>query len=654
MKKIISAIIILSILASQAVLAAPSLLKDYIFSDGEYLYTFGNIEKNSDIDELGVKINGENYKLEDNKLPMAKLTGKFGIGIKDSGNLLGASYSVAPYTAKDENETVGEAIELVKEASVRNLKYHGPAVDGFDSAPVLENILKTGTQIYTNVDAYLLNNVHADLKGEQYISIFNPVASTVDSEIKKAWTTSSPMEWISFDLYESAVVKVFTKDAYAGLTSEVNGFTHYTAEDNGGAYFTLLHKDYPNADQHVFANMYTKEYNTENGCARVSLPNLTTYGGLSHWGYLIVIDYIGDEETEPMITNVSYAGPQVEGVTYGVKLNHVLSSDKEKMVYANNSEISFANVDSSIAGNPYIIMDNVKGSKYNSELAAAWFGGARDWITFEINSDATIKVISDGDTLKNCGSYGFTKSEEDATYFEAYNNTWNTSEVSHKVMYYKNVEVEPGETVKVVIPNAPTWTTQATCKRAHVVVIDFEREYVLQPEITNVTYKGPAVEGVTYNLEVAGNLANGSKAYTNYDYYFGSLDASILGKDYIIMDSPNKSDIDATVKAAWDGGATDWYTFEINKSARIKVITDGNTLKNCGKYSYTKCEDTVEYFKTVNSEGAVNRTYNVMYYKDVEVPYGKTVTVTVLNAPTWTGTCKWGHVVVVDYDSFGK
>lgn len=647
MKKIISAIIILSILASQAVLAAPSLLKDYIFSDGEYLYTFGNIEKNSDIDELGVKINGENYKLEDNKLPMAKLTGKFGIGIKDSGNLLGESYSVAPYTVKDENETVGEAIELVKEASVRNLKYHGPESDTLDVKPVLMESLITGSGIYTSPTVYVADNVKPEVKQDQYIMSFNPHAAPAN--VKNEWM-GGVKKWISFDLYESATVKVYTKGTFASMLDAKYGFSDNTLEDSG-CYFTMKHIEYPNAAQEGFDHMYTKHIDASAGAVTVAVPNIGGYGGINRMGYVIAIDYDEEEEVAAEITDVKYAGP-AGGITPEVALKYNFGEGSP--VYCNYPVLRVATVDESLSGNPYIISDSTTPSSYDATIKAAWGGTLTDWITFKINKCATVRILTDGDSLAY-GNAGYKKNTETKTWLEYMNTDWPDAANTKRTVLYEKIYDVPknGETVTVSIPNAPSTSK----KWGHIVIIDFDDEFVnpeLEGEITNVTYKGPAVEGVTYNLEVAGNLANGSKAYTNYDYYFGSLDASILGKDYIIMDSPNKSDIDATVKAAWDGGATDWYTFEINKSARIKVITDGNTLKNCGKYSYIKCEDTVDYFKTVNSEGAVNRTYNVMYYKDVEVPYGKTVTVTVPNAPTWTGTCKWGHVVVVDYDSFGK
>lgn len=652
MKKIISALTLLSILASIAAYAAPSLDKDYIFSDGEYLYTFGYFDKSEDVDEVGVSIGGTNYKLDDSKLQSAKANGKFGIGIKDAGNTLGDSYSLTPYTKKGDEVTYGEPLTVAKYEPVRNLRYHGPADENTDTVPVLKDNFGTGTQIYTNVAVYSADNVHSLLKGDQYIFSFNPSSSTVSTEVKNAWSNGAVQEWISFDLYESATVRVFTKDNYTmadtGLLNSKYGFTRNTTDENNGYYFSLLHSDYPTAEQTPFPYMFTKTVEIEEGgYERVSIPNLTTYGGLSHWGYFIVIDYAGDEEISPEITNVKYAGPEVEGVTYNVELKANITEDAEKTVYANNTAVTFADVDASIEGNPYIITDDVKGSTYNSEIASYWYGSARDWISFDINSDAVIKVIADGDTLKNCSNYGFAKADE-MTYFNGYLAEYGTVHTAYTTMYYKNVEVEPGETVTVTIPNAPTWTTQSTCKRAHVVVVDFERDYTppeITPAVTDIAYAGPEAEGVTYKVQLNESLGTGNPAYTNRDNLISFVDSSVQGLPYITMDAVKGSTYDSTIGSAWFGSATDWVTFKINKSARIKVITDGDTLKNCTNYGFTKAEEEKVYLTAATD-------YSVMYYKDIEVEYGKTVSVTIPNAPTWTTqeTCRWPHIVVIDFE----
>jgi len=659
MKKIISAFILLSLVLTSTAFGAPSLNKDYIFSDGEYLYNFGSFDKSEAPDEVGVTINGSEYPLDADMLTWAKTNGKFGIGIKDTANTLGDAYDVTPYTKKDGVITSGEAITVAKNASIRNLKYHGPEDGVLDTTPYLGENLKTGTQIYTNMDVYLLNNLHAELKGEQYISVFNPNASTVSDEIRNDWSAGSMREWFSFDICKSAEIKVFTKDPFSGLTADKYGFTAKTTTDNGGYWFTLLHKDYPTADQTEFANMYSKTVTvSEGGCERISLPNLTTYGGLKHWGYFIVIDYADDEEIQPEITNLKYKGPEVDGVTYGVKLSHILESDKERFVYTNSNELSFNNVNESIAGNPYITMDNVKGSKYNSTIANAWLGGATDWITFDINSDATIKVITDGTAMDNCGGYKFTKATESVKYFDVYNNTWNSVNTEYTTMYYKNVEVEPGETVTVTIPNAPTWTSQAACKTAHVVVVDFEREYtpIINPEITNVKYAGPEVEGVTYGVELNHVLKDGTDNFVfanNNEVSFKNVDESIAGNPYIIMDNVKGSTYNSDVASAWFGTSRDWITFDINTNATIKVITDGVAMDNCSEYGFTKATDEITYFDAYLEEYKSNYSqYTTMYYKNIEVEADKTVTVKIPNAPTWTNqaSCKSAHVVIIDFD----
>lgn len=647
MKKIISAIIILSILASQAVLAAPSLLKDYIFSDGEYLYTFGNIEKNSDIDELGVKINGENYKLEDNKLPMAKLTGKFGIGIKDSGNLLGESYSVAPYTVKDENETVGEAIELVKEASVRNLKYHGPESDTVDVKPVLMESLITGSGIYTSPTVYVADNVKPEVKQDQYIMSFNPHAAPTN--VKNEWM-GGVKKWISFDLYESATVKVYTKGTFASMLDSKYGFTDNTLEDSG-CYFTMKHIEYPNAAQEGFDHMYTKHIDASAGAVTVAVPNIGGYGGINRMGYVIAIDYDEEEEVAAEITDVKYAG----GVG-DVNVSLVHSFEEGSPLYTNYEVYAAKNVHSSLAGNPYIISDNPIAGSMDSSVKALWQGEITDWITFKINKCATVKILTDGDSLAY-GNAGFKKSSEAATWVELLNKDWpNAERTKRTVLYEKIVDVpKNGETVTVAIPNAP----RTSNKWGHIVVVDFDDEYVapalpeIIPEVSNVLYIGPEGEG--YTVEAGEKLAVGNRAYTNYELVFGDIEASMLGKNYIIMGSPNKADVPQTIKDGWDGSSRDWISFEINKSARIKVVTDGDTLKKCSSYGFNKSEAEIDYYiSTAQPAGDAHKSFSVMYYKDVEVPYGEKVTVKIPNAPTWSGSLKWGHFVIIDFDGYNE
>lgn len=657
MKKIISALLLLTFVLSTTAFAAPVLNEDCIFTDGEYLYTFGSFDKSENPDEVGVIVNGNEYSLSEDMFTWAKTNGKFGIGIKDSENTLGNSYQVIPYTKKDGVVTSGEAITVEKDLPIRNLKYHGIKDETLNTTPYLGNNLKTGTQIFTNMDVFLLDNVHAELKGEQYISIFNPNTSSVNNEIKNDWTSGPMREWFSFDLYKSAEIKIFTKDVFSELTNEKYGFTENTTLENDGFWFSLKHKEWPNSEQQKFANMYSKPYVVEDGgCVRVSLPNLTTYGGLKHWGYFIVIDYLDDEEISPRITNVKYAGPEVEGVTYGFKLNHYLESDSERYVFTNNTDISFNNVDSSLEGNPYITMDNPKSASYNSEIASAWLGGKKDWITFEINSDATIKVITDGTAMDNCSEYGFKKADSKA-YFDAYLLKDKANFSTYSNMYYKKVEVEPGETVKVTVPNAPTWTTQTTCKTAHVVVVDFEREYIpeITPVISNVKYAGPESENAVYGVKLNHILKDGADNYVytnNNEVSFKNVDSSIANKPYITMDNIN-SNYDATIGNAWLGGSRDWITFDINSSATVKVLTDGVAMDNCSKYGFTKATESKTYFDAyLEAYNEVNVSYTNMYYQHFEVKPDKTVTVKIPNAPTWTtlGSCKKAHVVVIDFD----
>lgn len=644
MKKIISAILLGTFLLSFSLtsFAGVNLYGDYIFSDGEYIYTFGNVD--GEFDEVGVKINGESYKLEDSKLNIAKITGKFGIGIKDSSNLLGSTYSAVPYTKSGESVVEGAAIEVVKEASVRNIKYHGPESETLDTKPVLMDSFITGSVIYTPT-VYVADNVKPEVKQDQYILSFNP--HSAPQNVKSEWM-SGVKNWISFDLYESATVKVYTKGAFASMLEDKYGFTDNTLE-NSGSYFTMKHVEYPNAAQEGFDHMYTKHIDASKGAVTVAVPNIGGYGGINRMGYVIAIDYDNEEEVNAEITDVKYAG----GVG-NVNVSLVHSFEEGSPLYTNYEVYAAKNVHSSLAGNPCIISDNPIAGTMDASVKSLWQGAATDWITFKINKCATIKILTDGDSLVY-GNAGFKKSSESATWVELLNKDWpNAERTKRTVLYEKTVDVpKNGETVTVAIPNAP-WTSN---KWGHIVVVDFDDEYVapalpeIVPEVSNVLYIGPEGEG--YTVEAGESLAVGNKAYTNYELVFGNVEASMLGKNYIIMGSPNKSDVPQAIKNGWDGGSRDWISFEINKSARIKVITDGDTLKHCAKYGFNKSGDSVEsYISTAQPTGDAHKNFSVMYYQDVEVPYGEKVTVKIPNAPTWTGSLKWGHFVVIDFDGY--
>ncbi len=468
MRKIVFSLTVLSLLICfmTTAYAEVSLNPAYVFNDGEYLYTFGDFNTEDSPDEVGVAVNGKNYKLKGDQLDKSKQYGKFGIGISDPNNILGSSYWVTPYIIKENLKITGEAIAVEKEP-VSNLKYLGPKDDLFDGLPVIHDNFTNGVHIFNNYANLLSANVLPSLKGNSYITIPNPIAGSVPAGIKNAWGGNSTLDWISFDLYKSATIRVLTSGNIDPLTYPKYGFTANTTTENGGYYFSRFNSDYPGAEQAKMDRMYTKHIDVaENGFSTVVLPN-AAHHGTNKWGYVVVIEFDDKEVITPAITSLAYAGPVDPGYTYKVEKHDNFQNGN--LLYCNYDNIAASNLDAAYAGKPYIIMDNPIAGSISSVIKTAWGDASIPWVTFEINKTATIRIFTDGDALAY-GNDGYTKNTAPAYYFQRLNTTHSTT-TNITTMYTKTYEVTPGETVTVSIPNA-AWL--GTSKWGHIVVVDFE------------------------------------------------------------------------------------------------------------------------------------------------------------------------------------
>jgi len=367
---------------------------------------------------------------------------------------------------------------LEEKQNISGLRYKGPlsepeSGDTYFDQPVKNKGFNEGTKLFKDNTELTAHNINENLLNCDYI-ITNRMKGSTNNVVKKFHGGKESLDWYSFNLYESATVMIFPDSSYGD--SMINAETDFIkSELSGSAYFSLYNNTWSNihSERNV---MYSKYINVpEDGYVTVNIPNAPKRGS-DVWAHIVLVDYEfnplhKEAENRGIVSDTKYLGPIPAGTEYGIMYRSVLSEGSP--VWVNNDNVHFKNIHSSIAGNPYIIMDSVKSSSYNSEIASAWLGGARDWVSFKINKSATIKVVTDGDTLKNCGAYGFTKATESVKYFDAYNTPWNAVHTSYNTMYYKDVEVPEGETVTVIVPNAPTWTTQTTCKQPHVIVIDF-------------------------------------------------------------------------------------------------------------------------------------------------------------------------------------
>jgi len=134
MKKLLSAILIFAMLVSPVLsgFAAVTINPDYTFTDGSTVYVFGTTDGGAD--EIGITAGGKDYSLSSRKMYQAEKHGIFGIGLKDSKNILGLNFNAAPYEIKGEEKTSGAEVNIEKTDVlnfVTDLTVGGKTVSGF-------------------------------------------------------------------------------------------------------------------------------------------------------------------------------------------------------------------------------------------------------------------------------------------------------------------------------------------------------------------------------------------------------------------------------------------------------------------------------------------------------------------------------------------
>ena len=149
MKKLLSAILIFAMLVSPVLsgFAAVTINPDYTFTDGSTVYVFGTTDGGAD--EIGITAGGKDYSLSSRKMYQAEKHGIFGIGLKDSKNILGLNFNAAPYEIKGEEKTSGAEVQIEKTdvlSFVTDLTVGGKTVSGF--APGTDE-----TEFYYGLDA---------------------------------------------------------------------------------------------------------------------------------------------------------------------------------------------------------------------------------------------------------------------------------------------------------------------------------------------------------------------------------------------------------------------------------------------------------------------------------------------------------------------
>ncbi len=125
MKKVISLLVIFSIVLAMSVTAFAVPTIEYVFGGTEedgnyYYYMFG--KNNTDATEVGITIEGKEklFNLNTEGLATAQTSGKYGIGVADPLNKLGASFKVTPYQVVSDVKETGVEQPIVKEEVINS------------------------------------------------------------------------------------------------------------------------------------------------------------------------------------------------------------------------------------------------------------------------------------------------------------------------------------------------------------------------------------------------------------------------------------------------------------------------------------------------------------------------------------------------------
>ena len=137
--------------------------------EDEYIFSFGKTETDENLTEIGFKVGGKRYTLNEAALFKANQSGAFAIGLKDLENILGDSYEVVPYYVNEAGVETTGAPHVVNKADFADEK----------SGVKLDSILVDGTPLSffrENVKSYDYGIAYEDME------INNPTVTAIAKE----------------------------------------------------------------------------------------------------------------------------------------------------------------------------------------------------------------------------------------------------------------------------------------------------------------------------------------------------------------------------------------------------------------------------------------------------------------------------------------
>ncbi len=382
-----------------------------------------------------------------------------------------------------------------------------------------------------------------------------------------------------------------------------------------------------------------------NGAAKVEVKTTMSFPGKSHIKVTAAdgtasdydISYRSNFNAQDYISNFECPGDP------NARLNFDLDSNSH--TYKNNTYVTYENISEELKGSAYIQF----GEDYKAgggEVYDKWAGAETDWLGFELKRTARIFVISDEamDQFAQSGEWSYEKK----TFVQKLDvQKGEYTDQSH--LYSKKIEVD-GTPEKITIPNG------GNASSPYSVFIRFEYSEVLNdvytPEIriNNLRYCGPYNSGSEYYFDYPkhyNNFKDGVLLFNNYtELIVESAAEELIGCDYIIMSSPIKGTNPAFIKNAWGGAGINWMSFDLHKSAKVKVFTNSGNINAFKDNGFLEKISPTKYFNLYNTTWNTATAWNTMYEKEFTVT-DSPVTV-ILENPYGQGN-RWGYIIVLEY-----
>ena len=255
------------------------LYSELAYPDEYSFAAFGCAEEGAD--EYGIAVSKtEDFKdcvLYPSKSESAD--GRYGIKIK------GNSLYIRAYAVYEGKTEFSEKILFAENeyTSLHNPSYEGAEKESQNLFLSGGGSLKDGSLVYSNMP-YTVKMNSKLFEDADYLSLINPIVSTVPSGVKASWN-GELRDYFSFDVYRSGKLYVFTSGDFIPLESY--GFRKYKSASEAG-FIRKYNPPWNVYHDKDFKCVYTISVDVEKGKKKhIELPNAAWYDS-NQWGYFVV------------------------------------------------------------------------------------------------------------------------------------------------------------------------------------------------------------------------------------------------------------------------------------------------------------------------------------------------------------------------------